>query len=109
MGGIEVRYKVWLVKDGKPILGKGGAELLKAIEEKGSLHAAAEALGYSYSFAWSYLKKLEERAGVTLIERRRGGQRHGGMVLTEEARKLLKLYLEAERVVDEALSRIQAD
>lgn len=106
--GVEVKFRVWLVKDGRAILGKGGAELLKAILETGSIHAAAERLGYSYSFAWSYLRRIEERTGVKLIERKRGGQARGGANLTLEGKRLLDLYLKAEEVVSKALEGLGA-
>ncbi|AKG38601.1 MAG: winged helix-turn-helix domain-containing protein [Infirmifilum sp.] len=103
---LEVKYKVWLAKDGKPVIGSGGASLLKAILETGSINAAANALGYSYSFAWTYLKKIEQRTGLKVVEKTRGGEEKGGATLTPEGKRLLELYLRAEEAVRKALENI---
>jgi molybdate transport system regulatory protein len=64
------------------------AELLRAIDEEGSLNAAAAALERSYSRSHERLSELEAAFG-TLVERRRGGQGGGGSELTDRARDLL--------------------
>ncbi|MFX1563574.1 MAG: winged helix-turn-helix domain-containing protein [Promethearchaeota archaeon] len=110
---VSPRLKLWLEKDGEMILGKGGALLLRAIEEQGSISQAlkalpAEALGEtespSYRFAWGYLRKVEKRLGVSIVEKRRGHQAGtGGTVLTELGRKLLQYYEELEQRLEEIL------
>lgn len=64
------------------------AELLRAVDEHGSLNAAASALGRSYSRAHERVSDLEEAFGP-LVERRRGGSGGGGSELTDTARHLL--------------------
>jgi len=63
-------------------------ELLRAVDEHGSIHAAAEALGRSYARMQGRIVDLEDAAGP-LVERRRGGADGGGSELTENARQLL--------------------
>ena len=41
---MEIRYKIWLEKDGKVIFGQGREKLFEAIEECHSLNAAAKKL-----------------------------------------------------------------
>ncbi len=100
------RFKLWLELDGVTILGKGGALLLRSIEEHGSISQAlrslpTEDLGAegppSYRFAWGYLKKVEERLGASIVEKRRGHRAGaGGTALTAFGRLLLKRFEELE-------------
>jgi len=64
------------------------AALLRAIDDAGSLNAAANALGRSYSRAHKRLSRLEESFG-SLVESRRGGTGGGGSALTDRGRALL--------------------
>lgn len=67
------------------------ATLLRAVDDAGSLNAAASALGRSYSRAHGRLGELEEAFGP-LVERTRGGAGGGGSTLTDGARALLARY-----------------
>ncbi|MFC4450888.1 TOBE domain-containing protein [Halorussus aquaticus] len=67
------------------------AELLGAVDEEGSLNAAADALGRSYSRAHQRLTALEDALGP-LVARQRGGSGGGGSELTDEARDLLARF-----------------
>ncbi len=99
-------FRMWLVYRGKNVLGKGGADLLKAIEETGSLSAAAKSLGMSYRYAWSYIAKIEERMGEPVVFSTRGGRGGGGgMRLTELGRGLLRLYRRFENLLEKAMEQ----
>ncbi|WP_135829525.1 TOBE domain-containing protein [Halorussus halobius] len=67
------------------------AELLRTIDEAGSLNRAADALGRSYSRAHQRLTDLEESVGP-LVVRQRGGSGGGGSRLTDDARDLLARF-----------------
>jgi len=103
---VRVRFKVWLESENGALLGEGGVELLRTIQEAGSLKEAAKRLNYSYSFAWRYLKKLESRLGVKLVRTLRGGRVGGAAELTEEALRLLEIYTLAEETVRRVVERI---
>jgi len=66
-------------------------ELLRGVDEHGSIHAAAEALDRSYARMQQRIVDLEDTVGP-LVERRRGGAGGGGSELTESARRLLQQY-----------------
>lgn len=110
---ISPKLKLWLEKDGEMILGKGGALLLRAIEEQGSISQAVKVLPIdaldeteppSYRFAWGYLRKVEKRLGASIVEKHRGHQAGtGGTVLTSLGRKLLQYYEELEQRLDQFL------
>ncbi|WP_251330717.1 TOBE domain-containing protein [Haloplanus pelagicus] len=65
--------------------------LLRAIDDHGSINAAATSLGRSYSRAQQRIVELEEVFG-DLVARKRGGSGGGGSHLTDLARDLLSRY-----------------
>ncbi len=101
---MEIKYKLWLEKNGRVIFGPGRFELLEAIEECESLSAAAKKLKMSYRAAWGRLRASEDRLGIPLVELTDNRQ---GMRLTEEARKLKNLFLELEQKMDKLLGEYQ--
>lgn len=112
------RMKLWLELDGEFILGKGGALLLRAIEQHGSISQAVRALppnalgeeaAPSYRFAWGYLRKVEARLGAAIVEKRRGyGSGVGGTALTDMGRSLLHHYERLEAELEVALANASA-
>jgi molybdate transport system regulatory protein len=88
---VRVRSKIWLEADGLPLMGSGRAELLRAVEQTGSINAAAKALGMDYRRAWGLIDSMEKRLTVKLVVRTRGGAGRG-TALTENCRTLLSLY-----------------
>ncbi|WP_074854689.1 TOBE domain-containing protein [Natrinema salifodinae] len=70
---------------------RSDVEMLRAIEEQGSLSGAAEALDRSYSRLQQRVVALEEAIGP-LVERTRGGADGGGSSLTDAARDLLARF-----------------
>jgi len=99
---LELKLKIWLEKNGETVFGLGRYELLKLVDELGSLHKAAEALGISYRSAWGKIRDTERRLGFKLLERKVGGKSGGGSVLTDEAHALLKEYEKLERRIKES-------
>ncbi len=98
------RFRMWLEYNGKPIVGKGGAAILEAIEEYGSISRAARAIGASYRFVLGYIKKVEKRLGRPIVEAKKGGYGGGGgAILTEDGKMLLIQYRRFESLVASAL------
>ena len=96
--------KIWIEYKGKPVLGKGGAEILEQIEKEESISKAAKKLGMSYRYVWSYLQKIEKTIGEPVIKTYRGGKSGGGGAkLTELGRSLLSEYSRVEGYVGEVL------
>jgi len=106
---VKIRYRIWIEIDGEPVLGKGGANLLRAIKEEGSLSAASRRLGVSYVFAWEYLQRINEILGIPVVETKRGGRGGGTAKLTKTGERLLALYEKAEKIVRETLSSLSAN
>jgi molybdate transport system regulatory protein len=85
-------------------LGAGRAQLLRLIDERGSLRQAAAELGMSYRNAWGYLQELERAAGFRFVERKPGGPNRG-MRLTAAGREFLACYQKFRRGLEEAALR----
>ena len=97
--------KIWIEYQGKPVLGKGGAQILEQIEKEESISKAAEKLGMSYRYVWSYLQKIEKAIGEPVIETYRGGKSGGGGAkLTTLGKSLLDEYKRVEGYLGEVLS-----
>ena len=54
------KFKLWLSEGTHDVIGEGGVSLLKAIDEFGSITAAAKKIGMSYRFAWNQIKEIEK-------------------------------------------------
>jgi molybdate transport system regulatory protein len=97
-------YKIWIEDRGKPILGKGGAEILEQIGKEKSISKAAKKLGMSYRYVWNYLQKIEKTVDEPVVETFRGGKSGGGGAqLTGLGKSLLGEYKRLEAHLGEVL------
>lgn len=107
---MEIRSKFWIEIDEEPVFGRGRRFLLEAIDKYGSINQAAKEINISYRKAWGYIKSMEERLGITLVERHAGGKNGGGALLTKEAKEFMNKYEMMEEgireIVDERFQRI---
>ncbi|GAB6945711.1 winged helix-turn-helix domain-containing protein [Vulcanisaeta sp. JCM 14467] len=99
---VSVRFRVWVEVNGRHVIGPGGYEILKAINEVGSISGAARKLGMSYRFVWNYIERMEKTLGMKLVDARKGGKGRGGAKLTPEGQALLRYY---EEIIEE-MSRV---
>ena len=102
---MQIRSKLWIDIDGEPVFGRGRMLLLKAIGSTGSINHAAQEVRISYRRAWSYIKAMEERLGIQLVERRTGGKDGGGALLTDEARSFLDKYEQLDAGIREMVDK----
>lgn len=77
---------------GEKFFGEGPARILHAIEEKGSLRAAAMSMNMAYTKALKLLKNAEAALGFSLTARTAGGRDGGGSRLTPEGKLWLERY-----------------
>ncbi len=101
-----MRHKVWLDARGRFALGDGGVDLLRAIDQTGSIRAAARELGWSYRHTLAYLANSEGALGFALVERARGGHDRGGAALTPKGQEFMRWYTVFRRQLDAALERL---
>jgi len=78
-------------------IGPGKVRLLELIEARGSLRAAAAAMGMSYRRAWLLLREIEAAMGAPAVAGRTGGSKGGGSALTPLGRAVIGEYREIER------------
>ena len=105
----QPRSKVWLEQDGRVVLSEWRAELLLAVEETGSLVAAATKLNVPHRTAWEKIHQSEKDLGIRLLDTRSGGLVGGRSSLTPEARELLNRFQSITRdltaLVDERFEK----
>jgi len=97
---MRIKHKLWLEDDSGVLFGRGRFSLLSAVEELGSLSAAAKRMKMSYRAAWGRLRASEERLGMDLLEKAPVGR---GLVLTPQAKRLLELYRRFDRDIEEMI------
>ncbi len=85
---MEPKIRVWVVFDEQLKLGAGRAQLLRLIDERGSLRKAAAEFGMSYRNAWGY-----------------GAGPRSGMRLTPAGRDFLACYQKFRGGLEEAARR----
>ena len=100
---MEIKYKVWLEKDGEVVVGNGKVGLLEMVNDLGSIQKAAEKMGMSYRHAWGIIQKIEKRSGFKLVETQVGGKEGGGARLTLQGNELLNQYSAFRKGLDEAV------
>ena len=100
-----ISCKAWLEYKGKPLIGKGGAEILEAIDSENSISKASETLGMSYRYVWNYIQEIQGAMEEQIVETYKGGKSGGGGAkLTDLGRSLLGEYKQAEIYLDKVLS-----
>ena len=79
--------------------GPGVAELMRHVEETGSLSEACRCMGMAYSKGWRIMKHAEEDLGFTLMEGSRGGSRGGRTMLTGIRLQIWARKVQPSRVI----------
>jgi len=102
---ISIRSKIWIEVAGEPVFGRGRLFLLEAIGKHGSINQAAKEINISYRKAWSFIKAMEERLGIQLVERQTGGRNGGGAKITNEAKEFLAKYARLEGGIREMVDK----
>lgn len=82
----------FLDEDGQKFFGEGPCRLLHAIEQTGSLRAAAMSMNMAYTKALKLMNRAEAALGYPLITRCAGGKAGGGSRLTGEGKEWLDRY-----------------
>jgi len=111
---LRLNYKIWLETAGQiGVLGDKKCDLLRAIDETGSLNNAMKKLGLTYRKTWDNLRKMENELGFPLIKPTRGGAEGGCTVLTLEAKIIVaafeKFHAEYDSIIQNGFETIIAD
>lgn len=92
--------------------GRGKADLLRLIDEQGSISAAGRAMNMSYRRAWALVEEMNSAFNQPLVDSSRGGAKGGGAQLTPTGRQMLADYTALEALLrregDGELQRMRA-
>jgi len=73
-------------------VGEKRIKLLEAIDETGSISAAAKSVGLSYKAAWDAVNMMNNLFPAPLVVANAGGKKGGGATLTPNARQVLDAF-----------------
>ncbi|MFA5941694.1 MAG: winged helix-turn-helix domain-containing protein [Sinimarinibacterium sp.] len=104
----SVRSQFWLMTGDESLAGPGRIELLRTIDETGSIRQAALRMGMSYRAAWDAVDAMNHRLGCELVTRLTGGRSGGGAQLTECGQRLVSAYARLEKDNQRHLARLSA-
>lgn len=76
------------------------------VKEKGSLSEAARSMNMSYNKAYTLIRAIEGKLDCKLITSKSGGEKGGGSELTEEAEKLIAVYMNFQNECEASLQQI---
>ena len=99
----SLSLRIDLDPDGR--VGPGKIALLEQIAARGSISAAARAVGMSYKRAWDLVEECNRIFGKPLVATQAGGRRGGGAELTAVGTALVKRYRAIEEAASEAAAR----
>lgn len=102
---LHYRMSIRFFRENKAF-GPGIAELLRRVEQMGSLQKAASSMGMAYSKAWKIIRDMEAEWGFSLTDRETGGRDGGGSRLTLRARELLSRYDRFLSVAGQAMDEL---
>jgi molybdate transport system regulatory protein len=73
-------------------LGEGRIQLLKAIQDTGSLSKAAKSLNMSYNKAWNLIDAVNKKSEQPVVIKNAGGKGGGGAEITPYGQKLITAF-----------------
>lgn len=85
----------------KIFMGKGVRELLDAIDASQSIKEATKITGISYPKAMRMIKTLHEELQFDVVISSKGGQQHGGSIVTPKGKAMLEAYRQIEKDVEQ--------
>ena len=107
----KIKSRIWIEFEDNVLLGEGRARLLKAIDKKGSLSAAAKSLKISYKKAWDMIDAVNKSAKEPVTITSTGGKGGGGAQLTNYGKSLINAFDDINQncwiFLDDQLSKIE--
>ena len=88
----KVTGSLWIEYQSERFFGPGKVELLRRIEQTGSINKAAKAMKMSYKKAWEMIDALNKQAATQMVIVKTGGEHGGGSQITIEARELIRYH-----------------
>lgn len=101
-----VRAFLQLSKGAEGRIGEARIQLLQAIAEKGSISAAAKAVGLSYKGAWDAVQALNNLFERPLVLARPGGRAGGTASVTPAGEAVISAFHQLEAALSQAAVRL---
>ena len=95
-----------LSADGKSSVSEAQVNLLLAIDQHGSITAAAKEVGISYKTAWDRIDAMNNLSSDALVVRSAGGSRGGGTRLTDAGNALVSGFQALQAEHSEFVARL---
>ncbi|CAN7297471.1 TOBE domain-containing protein [Phenylobacterium sp. LjRoot225] len=108
MSAEDLNVAVSLKRGISPRIGLDRVALIEAVDELGSISAAAKRLGLSYKGAWDIVQGLNNLFDKPLIEAAPGGKAGGAAAATPRGRAVAAGFRRVQIEVDAALARLEA-
>ncbi len=96
------QFRLRITKGEDIAVGPGKVELLGAFASRGSISAAARALGMSYRRAWLLVDTMNRCFRAPVVEAEAGGRRGGGTRLTTVGDEVVRRYRASEQLAAQA-------
>lgn len=93
----KIKFKCWIENDEEKFYGPGPNELIKQIQQEGSLSKAAVKMNMSYRKAWEIVQRLNENSEELFVILKKGGQHGGGAEVTSYALNVAREYEKMEK------------
>jgi len=108
MGKDDLAVSVSLKRGLAPRVGLERVALIEAVDELGSITAAAKRLGLSYKGAWDIVQGLNNLFETPLIAAAPGGRSGGAAVVTDRGREVAGAFRRVQGEMDAALAKLEA-
>jgi len=86
-------------------MGPGKADLLRAIDQTGSISAAARQMEMSYRRAWLLVDTMNQAFKSPVVVTLTGGKAGGGAAVTEFGKEVLQRYSDMEKIATASVAR----
>jgi len=105
----ELNVAVSLKRGLWPRIGLDRVRLIEAVDELGSITAAAKRLGLSYKGAWDIVQALNNLFATPLIEAAPGGKSGGEARATDRGREVVAAFRRVQEDIDAAVAKLEAN
>jgi molybdate transport system regulatory protein len=86
-------------------MGPGKADLLRAIDETGSISAAARQMEMSYRRAWLLVDTMNQAFKSPVVVTLTGGKAGGGAAVTKFGKEVLQRYSDMEKIASASVAK----
>ncbi|PID48089.1 MAG: molybdenum transporter [Proteobacteria bacterium] len=90
---MNVKVKIWIEDNNQDLIfGSGKTEVLKYIDQTGSISQAARRVGMNYKKAWNHIQILQKHIEDDLVFTQKGRGENSGSTLSPKAREIIQTY-----------------